>query len=69
MHSRDERAVTQVFGHVDALLAVVPASASAASLCVDLTPHGRWVLIFLRHKERFVGHLLAFEEPVAVLSM
>ena len=66
MHPRDERAITQVVGHVDALLVLVPASASAASLCVDLTPHERRVLILLRHKERFVRKLLALEKPVAI---
>ena len=66
MHPRDERAVTQVFWHVNALLALVPASASAASLGVYLTPNERRVLVLLRHKERFVRKLLALEEPAAV---
>ena len=66
MHPRDERAITQVVGHVDALLVLVPASASAASLGVYLTPNERRVLVLLRHKERFVRKLLALEEPVAV---
>ena len=59
MHPRDERAVAQVFRHVDALLTVVPASASAAAFGVYLTPHERRVFVFLRRKKRFVCKLLA----------
>ena len=66
MHPRDERAITQVVGHVDALLILVPASAFAAFLGVYLTPNERRVFVLLRYKERFVRKFLALEEPIAV---
>ena len=66
MHPGDKHAVAEVFGHVEAFLLVIPASASASAFGVNFASHKWVVVVFLWHEERLVGKLLALEETVAV---
>ena len=67
LYTWTNHAVAQVFGHVHALLLVIPASASAAALGVNFASHQRFVIIFLWGKKWFVGKLFALGETAAVL--
>ena len=67
MYTWGGHAVSEIFRHVDALLAVIPTPASATTFCVDFASDERFVIFLLWDQERFVCKLLAIEDTTDVL--